>query len=64
LPRRLAYLDELVAERSVQAAICAYSKFCDLYLAEYPSLKAHLEGLGVPALLLELEDEAVSGQHR
>ncbi len=64
LSRRLAYLSRLVAERGAQAAICAYSKFCDLYLAEYPSLKAHLEGLGVPVLLLELEDEAVSGQHR
>jgi benzoyl-CoA reductase/2-hydroxyglutaryl-CoA dehydratase subunit BcrC/BadD/HgdB len=64
LPRRTTYLSRLVAERGAQAAICAYSKFCDLYLAEYPSLKAHLEGLGVPVLLLELEDEAVSGQHR
>jgi benzoyl-CoA reductase/2-hydroxyglutaryl-CoA dehydratase subunit BcrC/BadD/HgdB len=64
LPRRLAYLSQLVGERNVQAAICAYGKFCDLYLAEYPSLQAHLEGLGVPLLLLELEDETISGQHR
>ena len=42
LPLRLAYLKRLVAERDVQAAICAYSKFCDLYLAEYPSLEAYL----------------------
>ncbi len=64
LPRRLAYLTQLVAERDIQAAICAYSKFCDLYLAEFPILKAHLEGLGIPVLLLELEDDGVSGQHR
>jgi hypothetical protein len=64
LPRRLAQLTRLVAERGVQAAICAYSKFCDLYLAEFPMLKAHLEGLGVPVLLLELEDDAISGQQR
>jgi benzoyl-CoA reductase/2-hydroxyglutaryl-CoA dehydratase subunit BcrC/BadD/HgdB len=64
LSRRLAYLGGLVTERGAQAAICAYSKFCDLYLAEYPSLQAHLEGLGAPVLLLELEDEAISGQHR
>ena len=64
LPRRLDYLGRLVTERDANAAICAYSKFCDLYLAEYPSLEAHLERLGVPVLLLELEDEAVSGQHR
>ena len=64
LSRRLAYLTHLVEERGAQAAICAYSKFCDLYLAEFPSLKAHLEELGIPVLLLELEDEAISGQHR
>jgi benzoyl-CoA reductase/2-hydroxyglutaryl-CoA dehydratase subunit BcrC/BadD/HgdB len=64
MSRRLGYLGELVAARGAQAAVCAYSKFCDLYLTEYPSLKAHLEGLGVPVLLLELEDEAISGQHR
>jgi benzoyl-CoA reductase/2-hydroxyglutaryl-CoA dehydratase subunit BcrC/BadD/HgdB len=64
LPRRLTYLGGLASERGAGAAICAYSKFCDLYLAEYPGLKAHLEGLGVPSLLLELEDEAISGQHR
>jgi benzoyl-CoA reductase/2-hydroxyglutaryl-CoA dehydratase subunit BcrC/BadD/HgdB len=64
LTRRFEYLSRLVAERGVQAVICAYSKFCDLFLAEFPSLKAHLEGLGVPVLLLELEDEALSGQHR
>jgi benzoyl-CoA reductase/2-hydroxyglutaryl-CoA dehydratase subunit BcrC/BadD/HgdB len=64
LPRRLDYLSRLAAGRDANAAICAYSKFCDLYLAEYPSLEAHLEGLGVPVLLLELEDEAVSGQNR
>jgi benzoyl-CoA reductase/2-hydroxyglutaryl-CoA dehydratase subunit BcrC/BadD/HgdB len=64
LPRRLDYLNELAAERGAQAAICAYSKFCDLYLAEYPSLKAHFDELGIPTLLLELEDEAIGGQHR
>jgi benzoyl-CoA reductase/2-hydroxyglutaryl-CoA dehydratase subunit BcrC/BadD/HgdB len=64
LPRRLAYLSQLIAGRDVVGAICAYSKFCDLYLAEFPSLKAHLEGLDIPVLLLELEDESLSGQHR
>lgn len=64
LSRRLEYLTHLVEERGAQAAICAYGKFCDLHLAEFPSLKAHLEELGIPVLLLELEDEAISGQHR
>ncbi len=64
LQGRLAYLTELVSERGVHAAICAYSKFCDLFLTEFPVLKSHLEGQGIPVLLLELEDEAISGQHR
>jgi benzoyl-CoA reductase/2-hydroxyglutaryl-CoA dehydratase subunit BcrC/BadD/HgdB len=64
MPRRLAFLAELITQRDIHAAICAYSKFCDLFLAEFPTLKAHLASLGVPVLLLELEDEAISGQHR
>jgi benzoyl-CoA reductase/2-hydroxyglutaryl-CoA dehydratase subunit BcrC/BadD/HgdB len=64
LPRRLDYLSRLVAQREVRGAICAYGKFCDLQLAEYPILREHLEGQGVPVLLLELENEAISGQHR
>jgi benzoyl-CoA reductase/2-hydroxyglutaryl-CoA dehydratase subunit BcrC/BadD/HgdB len=64
LPSRLSYLSLLVAKRDVKGAICAYGKFCDLQLAEYPILRQHLEGRGVPVLLLELEDEAISGQHR
>jgi benzoyl-CoA reductase/2-hydroxyglutaryl-CoA dehydratase subunit BcrC/BadD/HgdB len=64
LDRRLAYLTHLVEERDAQAAVCAYGKFCDLHLAEFPSLKAHMEVLGIPVLLLELEDKAISGQHR
>ena len=64
LPRRLSYLSRLVVKRDVQGAICAYGKFCDLQLAEYPVLRAHLEGRGVPVLLLELEDDVISGQHR
>jgi benzoyl-CoA reductase subunit C len=64
LPRRLAQLTRLAAERGVQAAICAYSKFCDLYLSEYPIVKGHLEQLNLPVLLLELEDDVISGQQR
>jgi benzoyl-CoA reductase/2-hydroxyglutaryl-CoA dehydratase subunit BcrC/BadD/HgdB len=64
MPRRLCYLSRLVGERGIQAAICAYNKFCDLYLSEFPLVNAHLESMGIPVLLLELEDESVSGQHR
>lgn len=62
--RRLEYLIRLARERMVDAVICAYSKFCDLPLAEYPLLKADMERIGIPVLLLELEDEALSGQQR
>ena len=62
--RRLEYLTQLARERAVDAVICAYSKFCDLPLAEYPLLKAAMERIGIPVLLLELEDETLSGQHR
>lgn len=62
--RRLAYLTRLADERGAQAVICAYSKFCDPYLAEYPVLASAFERAGRPTLLLELEDDALSGQHR
>ncbi|PWH20791.1 MAG: hypothetical protein DDG58_01000 [Ardenticatenia bacterium] len=62
--RRLEYLIRLARERAADAVICAYSKFCDLPLAEYPLLKADMERIGIPVLLLELEDEALSGQQR
>ncbi len=64
LSQRFAYIARLAHERAVHAIICAYSKFCDLPLAEYPLLRAEMERIGVPVLLLELEDEALSGQQR
>jgi len=64
LPRRLDYLTRLVAEREIQAAICIYNKFCDLFLAEFPILKKHFEGLHIPVLPIEMEDEMLSGQQR
>jgi benzoyl-CoA reductase/2-hydroxyglutaryl-CoA dehydratase subunit BcrC/BadD/HgdB len=64
LPRRLEHITRLAHERGAQAVLCAYSKFCDPYLAEYPALSAELTRLGLPSLLLELEDETLSGQHR
>ncbi len=62
--RRLDYLAQLARDRGAHAVICAYSKFCDLPLAEYPLLQAEMERVGIPVLLLELEDEVLSGQHR
>jgi benzoyl-CoA reductase/2-hydroxyglutaryl-CoA dehydratase subunit BcrC/BadD/HgdB len=64
VPRRLEHLSRLTAGRQVQAVICAFSKFCDLRLAEWPLLQSFFEELGIPAMLLELEDEGAGGQHR
>jgi benzoyl-CoA reductase/2-hydroxyglutaryl-CoA dehydratase subunit BcrC/BadD/HgdB len=64
LARRLDYLTQLVLGRHIQAAICIYNKFCDLFLAEFPILKKHFEGLHIPVLLIEMEDEMLGGQQR
>ncbi len=61
LPRRLDYLAHLVTGHQVDGIICAYFKFCDLFLAEFPALKA----LGKPIILIEDEGEVtLSGQAR
>jgi benzoyl-CoA reductase/2-hydroxyglutaryl-CoA dehydratase subunit BcrC/BadD/HgdB len=62
--QRIAYVTHLAEQRAAHAVICAYSKFCDLYLAEYPVLRTELERVERPLLLLELEDDTLSGQHR
>lgn len=65
LPRRLDYLARLADTRRVNGVICSYYKFCDLFLAEFPVVKALFEARHVPVLLLEDEGApAVSGQAR
>ncbi len=64
-PRRLGYLSRLAAERRIDGVICYYFKFCDLFMSEYPLLRAAMQDMGLPILLLEDEGEAtLSGQHR
>ncbi len=61
VPRRLDHLSRLAARYQVDGIICSYFKFCDLFLAEFPALKA----LGKPLLLVEEEgDMTLSGQAR
>ncbi len=65
LPRRLDYLARLAETRRVNGVICSYYKFCDLFLAEFPVVKAFFESKKIPVLLLEDEgDPALSGQAR
>lgn len=65
LPRRLAYLSQLISKRRIDGVICSYYKFCDLFMSEYPILRKAMHDLDLPVLLLEDEGEAtLSGQHR
>ena len=55
--------DELVAmarEVKAQGVIFFYLKFCDPHAFDYPYLKKMLDEAGIPSLLMELEDQALS----
>jgi len=60
---RLQFYENLIRERRVQGVIFSYYKFCDPPLAEYPFIASYLKKHGIPCLLLEEEDEAMSGQN-
>ncbi len=63
--QRLEHLERLATERRANGIVCSYFKFCDLYLAEYPTVKRFFESRKIPVLLLEDEGEPVlSGQAR
>ena len=56
--------DELVAmARAAGAAgvIFFHLKFCDPHAFDYPYLKKMLDDAGIPSLLLELEEQVLSG---
>ncbi len=62
--RRLQFYRGLIEARKAVGVIFSYYKFCDPALAEYPFIASHLKGRGIPCLLLEEEDESLSGQNR
>jgi benzoyl-CoA reductase subunit C len=54
-----------VAESRAQGVIFLLLKFCDPHAFDYPFLKARLAEVGIPSLLMELEEQSVSqGQFR
>jgi bzd-type benzoyl-CoA reductase N subunit len=56
--------DELVGlakAAEVQGVIFFYLKFCDPHAFDYPYLKQMLDAVGIPSLLVELEDQIPSG---
>jgi len=59
---RLAYLRALIDERGIEGVVFSHYKFCDLHLAEYPLLAAWFRERSIPSLLLEEEEEELSGQ--
>ncbi len=60
---RLSFYERLIETRGVQGVIFSYYKFCDPALAEYPFIASHLRRKGIPCLLIEEEEEALSGQN-
>lgn len=60
---RLLFYEGLIRDRKVQGVVFSYYKFCDPALAEYPFIASYLKRWGIPCLLLEEEDEGLSGQN-
>ncbi len=59
---RLQFYERLIGTRKVRGVIFSCYKFCDPLLTEYPFIAYHLKRRGIPCLLVEEEDEALSGQ--
>lgn len=65
MPTRLADISARLKEGQAEGVVCSYFKFCDLFLAEYPLIRAELAEWGYPVLFLEDEGEtSLSGQAR
>jgi benzoyl-CoA reductase subunit C len=61
---RAAYLLSLVQERSAHGVIFARQKFCEPHGFDYVQLAHALDRVGVPHLLVELEQASQAGQLR
>ena len=65
IKRRGEDLVHLARESRAQGVIFLYLKFCDPHAFDYPYLKEMLDAAGIPALLVELEEQTASdGQFR
>ena len=58
--RRGEDLVRLARESRAQGVIFLYLKFCDPHAFDYPYLKEMLDAAGIPALLVELEEQTAS----
>ena len=56
LSERADHLVRLVREKRAQGVIFFLLKFCDPHAFDYPYLKEALDRLGIPSLLMEVED--------
>ena len=62
---RGAYLKRLVSDKQIDGVVFLFLKFCDPHGFDYPYLKAFMDEIGVPTLLLEVEEQLPSeGQFR
>ena len=57
LNKRPAYLVKKVQESGAQGVIIGMMAFCDPEEMEYPSLKAGLDQVGIPSVLLGYEQQ-------
>jgi benzoyl-CoA reductase/2-hydroxyglutaryl-CoA dehydratase subunit BcrC/BadD/HgdB len=64
LRTRTDYLLSLAQERRVDGVVFAREKFCDPHGFDYVQIRHALEQIGLPHLLLELEQASQSGQLR
>lgn len=53
--RRFEHLREMIQTFGVEGIVLQYLKFCDFYCADFPLLKAALNDLGLPLLVLDRE---------
>lgn len=57
---RAETIKAMIKQHNVQGAIFLYLKFCDPHSFDYPYLKEALDEIGVPSILLELEQQLPS----
>ncbi|MCX8123039.1 MAG: 2-hydroxyacyl-CoA dehydratase family protein [Spirochaetes bacterium] len=57
---RAETIKAMIKKHNVQGAIFLYLKFCDPHSFDYPYLKQALDEIGVPSILLELEQQLPS----
>lgn len=62
--RRVAHIQKLISDYNVGGVVFAPLKFCDGHQTDYPGIKAALEKMGIPSLVLECDLKNPVGQFR